>query len=65
MKTITFTNYNGVEETVVAKRIVSVTKPSGRIHDNGGVQIDSGRFIAFSGYEDAARVIRELAAIEE
>lgn len=64
MRLITFRDYDGQTVSVRADLIESVRRPSGRVHDHGGLMVTTGRSYSFESDSTAERVERELQEAE-
>lgn len=64
MRLITFSDYDGHTQTVRADQIESIRRPSGRVHDHGGLMLTSGRWHGFNSDSTAERIEKELAGAE-
>lgn len=60
MKFIVIYTADNKEEYICNDQIESVTKPSGRVNDEGHLTLKSGRIVYFGDGSVATRVIKEL-----
>jgi len=64
MKLIEFSDYDGNRVSVRADLIESVRRPSGRVHDHGGLMLVSGRYHGFQSDSTAEQILQELQWVD-
>lgn len=51
-----FSDYDGNKVIIDLRQIEQIRRPSGRVHDHGGVILVSGRYVGFSSDSEAMRM---------